>query len=192
MLRHQTATLLVTVGTLVLTLFLYVVVPKGFFPVQDTGVILGISEAPQNISFAAMAERQQALAKVILQGSGRGEPVVVHRHRRNEHDAEQRTHSDQPEAARASAKRRRREIIRRLQPELAKVEGITLLHAAGAGPDGGRPRQPHAVSIHAGRCRCEGAERLGAASWWRSCSTLPELRDVASDQQNQRTCRRSW
>src|SRR6185503_13031537 len=53
-LRHQTATLLVTVGTLVLTLVLYVVVPKGFFPVQDTGVILGISDAPQNISFSAM------------------------------------------------------------------------------------------------------------------------------------------
>ena len=48
-------------------MLLYVVVPKGFFPVQDTGVILGISEAPQSISFAAMAERQQALARVILQ-----------------------------------------------------------------------------------------------------------------------------
>ena len=64
--EHQTTTLLVTVGTLVLTLFLYVVVPKGFFPVQDTGVILGISEAPQNISFDAMAQRQQELARVIL------------------------------------------------------------------------------------------------------------------------------
>ena len=64
--EHQTATLLVAVGTLVLTVLLYVVVPKGFFPVQDTGVIQGISEAPQSISFAAMAERQQALAAVIL------------------------------------------------------------------------------------------------------------------------------
>ena len=51
MLKHQTATLLVTAATLVLTLCLYIVVPKGFFPVQDTGVILGISDAPQNISF---------------------------------------------------------------------------------------------------------------------------------------------
>src|SRR6266446_2724139 len=56
-LQHQTATLLVTAATLVLTLFLYVVVPKGFFPVQDTGVLLGISDAPQNISFAAMSQR---------------------------------------------------------------------------------------------------------------------------------------
>ena len=49
-------------GTLVLTVLLYVVIPKGFFPVQDTGLIQGITEAPQSVSFAAMAERQQALA----------------------------------------------------------------------------------------------------------------------------------
>ncbi len=55
------------VATLVLTILLYMIVPKGFFPVQDTGVIQGISEAAQNISFTAMAERQQALAQVILQ-----------------------------------------------------------------------------------------------------------------------------
>ena len=55
------------VATLVLTVFLYIVIPKGFFPVQDTGVIQGISQAPQTISFAAMAEKQQELAKVILE-----------------------------------------------------------------------------------------------------------------------------
>ena len=66
-LNHQKATLTVAIGTLVLTVLLYIVVPKGFFPVQDTGMIIGISEAPQSISFSAMAERQQALAKVILQ-----------------------------------------------------------------------------------------------------------------------------
>jgi multidrug efflux pump len=65
-LRHQTITLVVAVGTLVLTVLLYIVVPKGFFPVQDTGAIQGISEAPQSISFTAMAERQQALVAVIL------------------------------------------------------------------------------------------------------------------------------
>src|SRR4029077_8031827 len=65
-LGHQTATLVVTVATLVLTILLYVVAPKGFFPVQDTGVILGISEAPETVSFVAMAERQQALAREIL------------------------------------------------------------------------------------------------------------------------------
>ena len=65
-LNHQPLTLLVAVITLFLTLFLFYEIPKGFFPVQDTGVIQGISEAPQSISFAAMAQRQQALAKVVL------------------------------------------------------------------------------------------------------------------------------
>lgn len=66
-LRHQPLTLLVAIATLALTVLLYMVVPKGFFPVQDTGVIQGISEAPQSISFKAMSERQQALAAIILQ-----------------------------------------------------------------------------------------------------------------------------
>src|SRR5262249_6550676 len=65
-LRHQGITLVVALGTLVTTVWLYLIVPKGFFPVQNTGVILGISEAPQSISFTAMADRQQALAQVIL------------------------------------------------------------------------------------------------------------------------------
>jgi multidrug efflux pump len=65
-LNHQGTTLVVAAGTFALTAWLYVVIPKGFFPIQDTGLIQGISEAPQGISFAAMAERQQALAAVIL------------------------------------------------------------------------------------------------------------------------------
>jgi len=66
-LRFQTLTLLVALGTLVLTIYLYIVIPKGFFPVQDTGVIQGISQAPASISFAAMTKAQQDLAQVILQ-----------------------------------------------------------------------------------------------------------------------------
>ena len=66
-LNRQTLTLFVALATLVLTVLLYVMIPKGFFPLQDTGVIQAISEAPQSISYAAMAERQQALAKVILE-----------------------------------------------------------------------------------------------------------------------------
>src|SRR5262249_38082768 len=58
-LRFRATTLLITVGTLVGTILLYIYVPKGFFPVQDTGVILGVSEAPQNVSFRAMSLRQQ-------------------------------------------------------------------------------------------------------------------------------------
>jgi multidrug efflux pump len=66
-LRHRFATLMVTISTFVATVLLFIVVPKGFFPVQDTGVILGISEAPQNVSFAAMSRLQQQLVDVVLQ-----------------------------------------------------------------------------------------------------------------------------
>ncbi len=66
-LRHRAITFAVFVATVVLTLILYIVIPKGFFPVQDTGVIQGVSQAPATTSFTAMAERQQALARVILE-----------------------------------------------------------------------------------------------------------------------------
>ena len=66
-LAHQRLTLTVAVGTLVLTIILYVVVPKGFFPTQDTGVLQGIAESPQDSSFAAMTARQRMLADIILE-----------------------------------------------------------------------------------------------------------------------------
>ena len=66
-LRYQTITLLVALGTLVLTVVLYIMIPKGFFPVQDTGVIQGISQGSQSISYEDMARKQQDLAKIILQ-----------------------------------------------------------------------------------------------------------------------------
>ena len=65
-LDHQRLTMWVATGTLVLTALLYVLIPKGFFPDQDTGLIQGVSEASQSVSFAAMADRQQALAQAIL------------------------------------------------------------------------------------------------------------------------------
>jgi len=71
-LRHQRLTLWITVGTLVLTAGLYLTVPKGFFPVQDNAAIQAVTEAPQSISFTAMAERQRALASKILE-----DPAVV-------------------------------------------------------------------------------------------------------------------
>ena len=118
-LRHQTATLLATVAALALTLYLYVIVPKGFFPVQDTGVILGISEGPENVSFASMSERQQKLAKVILQ-----DPDVASLSSFIGIDGTNTTqnsgriqinltpHEDRSDTA--------SDIIRRLQPKLAK------------------------------------------------------------------------
>ena len=66
-LRYQPVTLLVALATLALTIVLYITIPKGFFPVQDTGVIQGISQASQSISYPAMAEKQQELAQIILQ-----------------------------------------------------------------------------------------------------------------------------
>ena len=66
-LHFQGITLLVALATLVLTIFLFIIIPKGFFPLQDTGVIQGISQAPQTISPAAMAKKQQEVAAIILQ-----------------------------------------------------------------------------------------------------------------------------
>jgi multidrug efflux pump len=65
-LGYQTITLLVAVATLVLTILLYINIPKGFFPTQDTGIIQGITQASTSISFAEMEDRQQQIAKVLL------------------------------------------------------------------------------------------------------------------------------
>jgi multidrug efflux pump len=124
-LRHEKPTLLVAVATLVLTVLLYIIVPKGFFPIQDTGVILGISEAPQSISFLGMAKQQQVLAPVILK-----DPAVESLSSFIGVDGTNTTLNSgrilinlKPlEERKVSAS----DIIQRLQRELAKVEGITL------------------------------------------------------------------
>ncbi len=180
-LRHQTGTLVLTVATLVLTIVLYVVVPKGFFPIQDTGVILGLSEAPETVSFAAMAERQQALTRVLLQdidvaslssfigvdgvnmtpNSGR---IQINLKPRDERNAD------------AS------EIIRRLGPKLEAVGGITLYM---------QPVQDLTVENRVSRTQfqysLEDADSRELAEWaprlLGKLRTLPELADVASDQQ---------
>jgi multidrug efflux pump len=124
-LDRQAATLVVAVITLVLTIILYIFIPKGFFPVQDTGAIQGISEAPQTISFAAMAERQQALARVILQ-----DPAVESLSSFIGVDGTNSTLNSgrmlinlKPLAKRSA---RAEEVIHNLQTRLADVEGITL------------------------------------------------------------------
>ena len=125
-LDRQGATLIVAVATLALTVLLYVYVPKGFFPVQDTGVIQGISEAPQSISFSAMSERQQSLAKVVLQ-----DPAVESLSSFIGVDGINTTLNSgrmlislKPLAEREGV--RAIDVIRRLQPKLASVEGISL------------------------------------------------------------------
>jgi multidrug efflux pump len=124
-LDRQGATLLVAVATLLLTVVLYVLIPKGFFPVQDTGAIQGISEAPQTISFAAMAERQQALARIIV-----GDPAVDSLSSFIGVDGTNATLNAgrmlinlKPLAQRHGTAT---DVIRRLQGKLSGVEGITL------------------------------------------------------------------
>jgi len=181
-LRHQPATLVVTVATLVLTIALYVVVPKGFFPVQDTGVILGISEAPETVSFEAMADRQQALSAAILR-----DPDVESLSSFIGVDGTNMT----PNSGRIQINLRPRDeraadassFIRRLGPELQRISGITLYM---------QPVQDLTVEDRVSRTQfqysLEGADPAELADWTRRLvarlRTAPELRDVATDQQN--------
>ena len=180
-LKHQTATLLVAGGTLVLTIWLYIIVPKGFFPVQDTGIIQGISEAPQTISFPEMARRQQLLAQEILKDSaveslssfigvdGTNTTLNSGRVQINLKPLEQR-------------KINASEVIRRLQPKLAEIDGITLYM---------QPIQDLTVEDRVSRTQyqytLEDPDQTELNRWTRQfvdkLKELPELRDVATDQQ---------
>jgi len=182
-LDRQAATLVVAVLTLVMTLALYVVIPKGFFPVQDTGAIQGISEAAQSTSYAAMAEHQEALAAAILKdpdvaglssfigvdgsnttlNSGRFLIVL------KPHDDRSLNASD---------------IIRRLQTEVAGVQGITLYM---------QPVQDLTIDSTVSRTQyqvvLEDANPAEFAVWvpklMQKLQARPELADVASDLQQQ-------
>jgi multidrug efflux pump len=181
-LKHQTTTLLVTVGTLALTLFLYVVVPKGFFPVQDTGVILGISEGQQNTSFTALERSQQALAAVILK-----DPDVASLSSFIGIDGTNSTPNSGRIQINLNPRDERKstatEIIRRLQPELDKVNGITLYM---------QPVQDLTVEDRVSRTQyqysMEDADAQELSVWAQKLvgelRRLPSMRDVATDQQN--------
>ena len=124
-LRHQPFTLLVALGTVALTVLLYVVVPKGFFPVQDNGLIQAVTEAPQSISFAAMSERQRRMADAIL-----GDPDVASLSSFIGVDGTNPTLNSgrmlinlKPRDTRSSSAS---EVIRRLQRDTRNVEGIML------------------------------------------------------------------
>src|SRR5206468_6325860 len=123
-LGYQTATLVVAGATLAATVVLFLVVPKGFFPVQDTGLILGVSEADQSVSFPAMAERQQALASVVLR-----DPAVESLSSFIGVDGTNATLASGRMLINLKPLGERRidasAVIRRLQPELAAVSGIT-------------------------------------------------------------------
>jgi len=180
-LRHQTMTLMVAAATLGLTIVMFIYIPKGFFPIQDTGVIQGVSEAEQTISFHAMAERQQQLDKVILKDpaveslssfigiDGTNTTLNSGRIQINLKPLDQR-------------KINASDVIRRLQPELAEVTGITLFM---------QPVQDITVEDRVSRTQFQytledpNVAELNtyAPRMLQLLQQLPELRDVASDQQ---------
>ena len=181
-LDRQTATLLVAVGTLALTAILYFFVPKGFFPVQDTGAILGISEADQSVSFRAMAERQEAIARIVL-----ADPAVESLSSFIGVDGINTTLNSgrmlinlKPLAQR---KDRAPEVIRRLQPELAKEVGITLYM---------QPVQDLSIEDRVSRTQyqftMESPDSQVLSTWAprlvERLRQLPKLTDVASDLQD--------
>src|SRR5262249_44245915 len=182
-LERQTATLVVAVAVLVLTVFLFLIVPKGFFPVQDTGAIVGISETPQSASFAAMADRQQALARVILQDpdvESLSSFIGIDGTNTTLNSGRIQINLKPIEVRRISAS----DIIRRLQPPLAKGDGITLFM---------QPVQDLTVEDRVSRTQfqysLEDADVSELAVWvpqfMQKLQSLPMLRDVANDQQNQ-------
>ncbi|EPR37642.1 acriflavin resistance protein [Desulfovibrio sp. X2] len=181
-LAHQGLTLLVATGTLAATVALYAFIPKGFFPVQDTGVIQGISEAAQAVSFPAMAERQQALAKVILE-----DPAVesltsfIGVDSTNTAANSGRIQINLKPLGERKAKAS--QVIARLAPRLARVPGIRLYM---------QPVQDLTIEDRVSRTQyqfvLEAPTQKELSEWTprlvERLSHLPELSDVASDLQD--------
>ena len=180
-LEYQAATLLVAVGTLVLTIFLYIIIPKGFFPVQDTGVIQAISQAPQSISFTAMAKKQQEVAKVVLQ-----DPAVQSLSSFIGADGTNTTLNSgrmsinlKPLSDRSLSAS---DVIRRLNSKLQNVEGIRLYM---------QPVQDITVDDRVSRTQYQYTledPNVDELNLWTNrfvakLDQLPELEDVATDQQ---------
>ncbi len=180
-LANQGLTLLVAVATLAATAVLFMIVPKGFFPVQDTGGILGISESEPGISFSAMAERQKAMAHAILQ-----DPAVESLTSFIGVDGTNTTMNSgriqinlKPLAQR---KMNASDVIRRIQPSVAKVDGISLFL---------QPLQDLTVEDRISRTQyqysLEDPDQAELFTWaprfLAKLQTLPQIRDAASDQQ---------
>ncbi len=180
-LRHRIVTMLVFLATLVLTVVLYIIIPKGFFPVQDTGVIQGVSEADQTVSFAKMSKLQQELATTILK-----DPAVDSLSSFIGVDGSNTTLNAgriqinlKPIADRDGSAS---DIIRRLQPELARIDGITLYM---------QPIQDLSVEDIVSRTQYQysiedpNAGELSeyAQRFVTRLKELPQLADVASDLQ---------
>jgi multidrug efflux pump len=179
-LARQTLTMIVAAATLAATVYLYFITPKGFFPVQDTGVILGISEAPQDSSFSIMADRQLALNRIILQ-----DPAVDSLSSFIGVDGTNTTLNSGRIQINLKPLRERKisalEVIRRLRPLLAEVPGMTLYM---------QPVQDLTVETRVSRTQyqysLEDPDPRELAEWAprfvEKLQSLPQLRDVASDQ----------
>jgi len=180
-LRFQTITLFVALGTLALTIFLYIVIPKGFFPTQDTGVIQGISQAPASISLAAMEQKQQELAHIVLQ-----DPAVESLSSFIGADGTNTTLNSgrlsinlKPIAERSLSAA---DVIRRLQTKLKDVDGIELYMS---------PVQNITVDDRVSRTQYQYTLEdpdVNELNLWTGklvdqMKKLPELADVATDQQ---------
>jgi multidrug efflux pump len=180
-LRYQTVTLLVAVATLLLTIFLYDVIPKGFFPVQDTGVIQGISQAPPTIGSKGMAARQLEMGKVILQ-----DPAVESLSSFVGADGTNTTTNSgrfsinlKPLSDRDLSAA---DVIRRLEPKLDKVAGISLYM---------QPVQNITVDDRVSRTQYQytledpdqNELNLWTGKFVDQLKKLPGLEDVATDQQ---------
>jgi multidrug efflux pump len=180
-LRHRLATLLVTLATTAVTALLAIAVPKGFFPVEDTGMIVGVSEAAPDVSFEKMMERQQALAEVLLAdpdvatvSSAIGTDGVNPAANVGRFSIALRPLGERSATA--------AEIIARLQERAAQVSGVTLYL---------QPVQDLQVDARISRTQyqytIEDADPEVLAAWaprlLAAMRALPELRDVASDQQ---------
>ena len=180
-LRYRTITLLVAFGTLVLTVVMYIYIPKGFFPVQDTGVIQGISQASQSISFPAMAEKQQELAKMILK-----DPAVESLSSFIGADGTNTTLNSGRISINLKPLSERdlsaSDVIRRLTSSLAKVPDITLYM---------QPVQNITVDDRVSRTQYQytledpdvNELNLWSNRFVAKLKALPELEDVATDQQ---------
>jgi multidrug efflux pump len=180
-LGYQTITLLVALATLVLTILLYVIIPKGFFPVQDTGVIQGISQAQPAISSVAMAEKQQALTKVIL-----ADPAVESLSSFIGADGTNTTTNSGRISINLKPLNERKisasEVIRRLKGKLDQVDGIELFM---------EPVQNITVDDRVSRTQYQYTLEdpdVNELNEWTNrfvgqLKKLPELEDVATDQQ---------
>jgi multidrug efflux pump len=180
-LGFQTITLLVAVATLILTVVLYIVIPKGLFPTQDTGVIQGISQAPETISFAAMATKQQQLDHVVLQ-----DPAVESISSFIGADGTNTTLNSGRMSINLKPLNVRNmnasDVIRRLQASLKQVDGIDLYM---------EPVQNITVDDRVSRTQYQytledsnsDELNLWTAQLVEKMKKLPQLADVATDQQ---------